>query len=80
MNSDILSHCFTSYLHRLADTTFYEFIPCDLLKLLLFFKFIHSIKFRAARLKISGDVTMNFGQHDSGSGLLDFGRDDFRAT
>ena len=27
-----------------------EFIPCDLLKMLLFFKFIHSIK-------IAGDMT-----------------------
>ena len=39
------------HLHILADTTcyestFYEFIPCDLLTMLLFFKLIHSIKFR----------------------------------
>ena len=46
------SLCLTSYLHRLVDTTFYEFIPWDLLKMLLFFKFILD--------KISGETT--FGQ------------------
>ena len=30
--------------------------------------------------KISGDVTENFGRHNSGFGLHDFGRDDFWAT
>ena len=31
--------------------------------------------------KISGEMTMNFGQHDStGFGRHDFQRDDFRAT
>ena len=47
-----------------------EFIPCDLHKLLLFFQFIHSIIFRAVWLRISGDMTMNFGRHDN----------EFRAT
>ena len=61
------------------QSTFYEFIPCDLLKMLLFFKFKHSIKFRTTWLRISGDMTMNFGQHDFGFGRHNFGRDDFRA-
>ena len=29
---------------------------------------------------ITSDMTMYFGQHDSGSGQYDFGRDDFRVT
>ena len=73
------SLCSTSYLHRLAVTTFYEstfykFIPCNLLTMLLFFKFIHSIKFRATCMTIS------FRQHNSGSSQHDFGQDDFRVT
>ena len=48
--------------------------------MLLFFKFIHSIKLRATWLRISGDMTMYFGRYDSGSGRYDFGRDNFRAT
>ena len=48
--------------------------------MLLFFKFIHSIKFRAVWLRISGYMTMNFGQHYPAFGQHDFGRDDFRAT
>ena len=62
------------------ESTLCEFLPFDLLKTLLFFKFKHSIKFRATWLRISGDMTMNFGQHDSGFGRHDFGRDDFRTT
>ena len=34
----------------------YEFIPCDLLKMLLFFKFKHSTKLR--------DTTQDFGRYD----------------
>ena len=37
-------------------------------------------KLRATWLRISGDMTMYFGQHDAGSWRYDFGRDDFRAT
>ena len=37
------------------------------------------MKFRATSLNISGDMTMNFGQHDSGFGQHDFRRDDFQA-
>ena len=32
--------------------------------MVLFFKFKHSIKFWATWLRISGEMTMNFGQHD----------------
>ena len=42
-----------------SESTFYEFIPCDLLKMLLFFKFIHSIKLRATWLR-----THDFGRDD----------------
>ena len=75
-----------SYLHKLAEITYfyestnYEFIPCDLLKMVLFFKFKHSIKFWATWLRISGEMTMNFGQHDSGFGWHDFGQDESQAT
>ena len=48
--------------------------------MLLFFKFKHSIKFRATWLRISGDMTMNFGQHDFGFGRHDFGRLDRKPT
>ena len=62
------------------ESTFYEFILCDLLKMLLFFKFKHSIKFRATWLRISGDMIMNFGQHDFGFERHDFGRLDRKPT
>ena len=42
-----------SHLHRLLDTvesTFFDFIPFNILKILLFFKFIRSIKFRVTLL------------------------------
>ena len=42
-----------------SESTFYEFIPCDLLKMFLFFKFIHSIKLRATWLR-----THDFGRDD----------------
>ena len=66
----------TSYLHRLADTTFYEFIPCDLHKMLqdVTFSQVYTLE------KISGFISMNFGQHYPAFGQHDFGRDDFRAT
>ena len=75
MNSKICLFL-TSYLHRLAVITFYEFIPWDLHKILQDVTFIHSIKFRAVWLRISGYMTMNFMQHYPDY----FGRDDFRVT
>ena len=44
---------------RTGNSQFYEFIPCDLLKMLLFFKFMHSIKQRATWLRILCNMTMN---------------------
>ena len=38
------------------------------------------IKFRATWLSISGDLTKNFGRHNSDFRRHNFGRDDFRAT
>ena len=52
--------CLTSHLHRLPDTvesTFFDWIPCNILQMLLFFKSMHSIKFL-----VSGDMT--FGRLD----------------
>ena len=48
-----------------------EFIPCDLHKLLLFFQFIHSIKFRATWQWISGNITPVSGNMTSGD-LTDY--------
>ena len=42
-----------------SESTFYEFMPCDLLKMFLFFKFIHSIKLGATWLR-----THDFGRDD----------------
>ena len=56
MNSDICLFL-TSYLHRLADTTFYEFIPCDLHKML------QDVTFPKV-YKISDGMTQDFGLHD----------------
>ena len=60
------------------ESTFYEFIPCDLLKMLLFFKFKHSIKFRATWLWISGNMTLVSG--DMTSGEMTFERLDRKPT
>ena len=51
-----------------------------LLKMLLFFKFIHLIKFQATWPWISRNTTMNFGQHDSGSGWHDSRQHDFQTS
>ena len=66
----------TSYLHRLADATFYEFIPCDLHKMLqdVTYPQVYTLE------KISGGMTQDFGLHNYEFGQNDFGRDDFRAT
>ena len=64
-----LSLCFTSYLHRLADENILRVYS---LRLLLFFKIKHSIKFRATWLWISGNMTLVPG--DMTSSEMSFGR------
>ena len=68
INSDIWV-CFTSCSHRLADENILRVYS---LRLLLFFKIKHSIKFRATWLWISGNMTLVPG--DMTSGEMTFGR------
>ena len=64
-----LSLCFTSYSHRLANENILRVYS---LRLLLFFKIKHSIKFRATWLWISGNMTLVPG--DMTSSEMSFGR------
>ena len=48
--------------NQFHESTLCEFLPFDLLKTLLFFKFKHSIKFRATWLWISGNMTLVSGE------------------
>ena len=69
-----LSLCFTSYSHRLADENILRvnILRVYSLRLLLFFKIKHSIKFRATWLWISGNMTLVPG--DMTSSEMSFGR------
>ena len=69
-----LSLCFTSYSHRLADENILRvnILRVYSLRLLLFFKIKHSIKFRATWLWISANMTLVPG--DMTSGEMTFGR------
>ena len=69
-----LSLCLNSYSHRLANENILQvnILRVYSLRLFLFFKIKHSIKFRAIWLRISGDMTLVSG--DMTSGEMTFGR------